>query len=275
MSDAVPQVTDPPSITPASDPAAVAAPPEAPQTAAPTPEPVVTPAPAVEVAPAAPETAAAPEAPKVVAHTETPSLMEQAGAKKPEESAVPVAVAAEPAAPTYEPFNLPEGISLEADKLGNYTTVLGRHNIPQAAGQELLDMYIAERQRDAVDTLARQHQAFADMRKEWRDQTTSDPEMGGANLNTTMDAVAFVRDRYVPKTGPIRDAFDKMLTTTGVGDHPEFFRFIARIGRDLREPAPPRVAQFSPPPDIGRRPGRNNGVAIYDNPTSPQPRAGG
>jgi hypothetical protein len=227
----------------------------------------VTPEPAAAAAPAAPE------APALVPHTDTPTLMQRAGKveAKPGDAPVEPVAPAEPVVPTYEPFTLPEGLSIQPEKLDGYTTILGKHGLTQEAGQELLGLYIAERQRDAVDTLAQQHQAFADMRKGWADQAKTDPEIGNANHNTAMDAVATVRDRFVPQSGPVREAFDKMLSTTGVGDHPEFLRFVARIGAALREPAPPLPGR--PPPDVGRRPGGRNGAAvIYDNPTSPAPR---
>lgn len=226
---------------------------------------------APEVPPAAP---AAPEAPALVPHTETPTLLQTVG--RPEAPAAEAGTGATepvaPAAPTYEAFVLPEGLTIEPEKLNGYTEILGKHSLPQEVGQELLNLYIAERQKDAVQTVAQQHQAFADMRKGWQDGVRTDPEIGGANFHTAMDAVASVRDRFIPQSGPVKEAFDKFLVTTGAGDHPEFLRFIARIGAAFREPAPP-PAGARPPPDVGKRPaGRNGAAPLYDNPSSPQPR---
>ena len=230
---------------------------------------------APEAAPAAPAEPVVAE-PAFTPHTDTPSLMQEAGKVEPPAPPAVEAVTPEPpAAPVYEPFTLPDGLSLEAEKLSGYTGILGKHAIPQAVGQELLDLYIAERQRDAVQVVAQQHQAFADMRRGWAESARNDPELGGANFNTTMDAVATVRDRFIPQQGPVREAFDKFLTSTGAGDHPEFLRFVARIGAALREPAPPPPSvNAKPPPDIGKRPSGRNGMApIYEHPSSPQPRA--
>lgn len=270
---------DAPAAAPAETPVVVDPVVAAPAEAAPAPVEQPAAAPAEPVAPAAaPEVpaeapaAAAPEAPALVPHTETPTLLQTVGRPEaPAADAPAPAEAAAPAAPTYEPFTLPEGLTIEPDKLNGYTEILGKHSLPQEAGQELLNLYIAERQKDAVQTVAQQHQAFADMRKGWQEGVRTDPEIGGANFHTAMDAVASVRDRFIPQSGPVKEAFDKFLVTTGAGDHPEFLRFIARIGAAFREPAPP-PAGGRPPPDVGKRPSGRNGVSIYDNPSSPQPR---
>jgi hypothetical protein len=263
-------VVDPAAVVVAVDPVVAASPVEL-APSAPVEQPAA--APAAPAAPAATAEPAIPEPVAVVDHAATPTLLQTVG-KTPEPSAA-TEVQAEPAAPAtpiYEAFAIPDGLTIEPEKLSGYTEILGKHGLPQAAGQELLDLYIAERQKDAVQTLAQQHQAFADMRKGWQKNVRTDPEIGGANYHTAMDAVATVRDRFIPPSGPIKEAFDKFLVTTGAGDHPEFLRFIARIGAAFREPAPP-PAGARPPPDVGKRPaGRNGAAPLYDNPSSPQPR---
>lgn len=277
MSGTIPDAPAP--AAPAETPVVVDPVVAAPVEAAPAPVEQAAAAPVEPAAPATPEVpdapapaAAAPEPPALVPHTDTPTLLQTVG--RPEEpTAAPAPTeAAVPAAPTYEPFALPDGLTIEPDKLNGYTEILGKHSLPQEAGQELLNLYIAERQKDAVQTVAQQHQAFADMRKGWQEGVRTDPEIGGANFHTAMDAVASVRDRFIPQSGPVKEAFDKFLVTTGAGDHPEFLRFIARIGAAFREPAPP-PAGARPPPDVGKRPtGRNGAAPLYDNPSSPQPR---
>jgi hypothetical protein len=220
-------------------------------------------------APAAP-TPEEPQQPAFTPHTDTPSLLEQAGKEPPAattDAPAELVAPVEAAAPTYEPFTLPEGIEAAPEQMAAYAGVLGKYGIPQEAGQDLIALHAAQIQQYAEQTLARQHEAFAEMRAGWRGQVMSDPELGGANHQNAMAAVAEVRDRFIPRSGPVHDAFNDMLTSTGVGDHPAFLRFITRIGQALREPAPPPPAQ-KPPADIGRRPNGRALTDIYDHPTS-------
>lgn len=241
------------------------APPEAPA-----PSPVVDPAPTPEPAAAAIEPAAEPA---FKPHTDTPSLLAQAGKEEPKPDADAPPVVAEPvqpAAPTYEPFTLPEGIEAAPETMAAYTGALGKHGITQEAGQELLSLHAAQMQTYAEQTLTRQHEAFGKMRAEWRDQVMADPEIGGSNHRSAMASIAELRDRFIPRSGPVTDAFNAMLDATGVGDHPDFLRLMARIGRAFREPAPAPAAQ-KPPADIGRKPnGRATMAEIY--PTMSAPR---
>lgn len=214
--------------------------------------------------------AESPSQPAFTPHTETPSLLEQAGQEPPKPEAAPAEVAAEapaPIAPTYEPFALPEGTEAAPEAMTAYTGALGKYGITQEAGQELIALHAAQMQQYSEQTLARQHEAFGAMRAGWRDQVLGDPELGGANHQSAMAAVAEVRDRFIPRSGPVHEAFNDMLTSTGVGDHPAFLRFIARIGQALREPAAPTPA-MKPPSDIGRKPNGRALADIYDHPSS-------
>lgn len=262
MSGTVPVPEDPASVAAVPDVIAAAVVDQKPDPLAATGEALGDGAPAV-VAPAA-------EQPAFTPHTDTPSLLEQAGkpeAKPTEVAPVEVTPPEQPTAPIYEAFTLPEGVQAAPEKLELYTSALGKHGITQEAGQELIALHAAEIQSYAEQTLARQHEAFGEMRAGWRDQVMKDAELGGANHQSAMAAVAEVRDRFIPRSGPVHDAFNDMLTATGVGDHPSFLRFIARIGHALREPAPPPPA-MKPPPDVGKRPNGRALADIYDHPTS-------
>jgi hypothetical protein len=236
------------------------------------PAPVIDPAavPAVDPNPAAPEAAPAPdapvdlaapaEAPKEFAPPEPePSLFQTAG--EPEPGAKPEAGAEgekppqQPDVPRYEDFKLPEGLQAAPEALKAYTDVLGKHGLTH------------EIQKYAQATLANQWEQFGQTKAQWADDARKDPEIGGARFDNTMHLVALARDRILPKTGPVREAFDKFLNDTGVGNHPEFLRAWSRVGLAFSEPAAPQPAQ-KPPADIGLRPNGRAYENVYNHPSS-------
>jgi hypothetical protein len=260
---------------PPVEPTVPAAPIVQPDTGAPTPvtaaEPGSSPVPAPTAdAPAAPlpgdsEQPAQPFTPP----TPEPSLFQTAGTEEPKpQDAAPPPVE-EPKAPTYEPFELPEGFEGKPERLSEYTAELAKYGISQEAGQALIAMHAEEQRQFAEQTVARQWEAFAQTKSDWAKAAKDDPEIGGARFQTSMHLVAVARDRILPASGPVRAAFDKMLDDTGVGNHPEFLRAWSRLGAMLSEPAPPPPAQ-KPPPDIGRKPNGRAFADIYNHPTSQQ-----
>ncbi len=238
---------------------------------------------AAEAPAAAPESptepAAAPaEKPALELHTDTKSLLATAEAK-PADPAAPAVVeppkpgevkapdpAAAPAAPeavTFEPFTLPEGVTLAEDGLKTFTeTLVNPELAPQARAQALIDMHVAALQQYADGVDQAQHKAFGDMRAGWRTEVLADPELGGAGHETAMKAVARMRDLFVPAAR--REAFNRAMDQTGAGDHPEILRAFYTAARFFDEPAPLHDAG-RPPPNIGRRPSGAAHGGFYEN----------
>jgi hypothetical protein len=250
--------TQPP---PAIDAGAVAAPEPVGSAPEPAPEPA---APAAEAAPAEPET------PAVTPHTETETLLETAG--KPPEGEKPAEAAPEapkPPARTYEDFTLPEGFTVEPEKLSAFHEVLSAHNLDQEAGQKLVDMHTANLRTYAENLAAEQHRVFANTRAEWRKEIMADEQLGGSGHQTTLAAVARMRDLLVPEQH--KEAFNNFLRVTGAGDHPEFLRVLHNAARLFDEPAAPSHQPVNPPPNLGRAPGRAR--FNYDHPSSAKARS--
>lgn len=264
MSDTVP---------PAADPTVAAA---ATPSAAPT-EPMVAPAadPAPAPAPAPADTATEPAA--VPSHTDTASLLTQPAKPAEDPAAAPDAAApteapaaAEPAAPTapepltYEAPTLPEGVTLAPERLGEFDRVIGTHQVPPEARQELVDMFLRERTSWEEANLRNQHEAFAQTRQQWREQVMGDEEIGGSGHQTAIAGAMRMIDQFVAPAH--RDAFDKMLVATGAGDHPEMIRFLHNVARKFDAPPVP-LAPNNPPPDRGNG-GARRMRDLYDNPRS-------
>jgi hypothetical protein len=251
---------------------------------------VVTEAPA---APAAIEPVPSPE-PAFTPHTETPSLLStierkdvdpapaavQPGAEpaaepvKPVEGEVPKPEDVKPAdgdkpaaeAPAaaepivYADFEIPEGFQAIPEKFDAFKGLIGKHGVPQETAQALVQMHTDLFTQYAANTLAEQHKAFSDYRAGLRTQVMADNELGGAAHQTTMAAIARARDRLVDPQN--MQAFNDMLNTTGVGDHPEFLRILHRAARLLDEPTTPQTLG-RPATANGKPPGPGGLRGIY------------
>lgn len=267
------------SAAPASSPA-VAAPAAAPEPVAapePAPAPVVEPAAAPAVvepaAPAAeptllqkhdaeaaakaakPAEPAKPEAAKPAeakpAEPAKPVEAKPADAPKPEGEPAP---AAEPAAlePVEYKYELPETIKLDDATRTSFHTALDAFRTDPAAGaQGLIDLHNKTMTDYAKSVADEQHKVWNDTRKGWQTEVMADEQLGGAGFQTTMGAIARMRDLLVPEGR--RAAFDSFLQVTGAGDHPEFLRILHNAAR-LYDEAPMAPPNPRPAPNGGKPP---------------------
>lgn len=275
---AVDQIEAPPGGTAPEPVAAASSPPAAAPAAA--PEPVVA---APEPAPAAVEPAApaAPEPTLLQKHDAEAAAAAPVDPAKPVESAKPAEAAkpvAEPAAPVeaskpadadaspapaepaaIEPveyaYELPETIKLDDATRSTFHTALDAFRTDPAKGaQGLIDLHNQTMADYAAHVADEQQRVWNDTRKGWQTQVMADEQLGGAGFQTTMGAVARMRDLLVPETH--RAAFDNFLTTTGAGDHPEFLRILHNAARLFDEaplpPPDPRPAPNGGKPPSGR-----------------------
>jgi hypothetical protein len=105
-----------------------------------------------------------------------------------------------------------------------------------------------------------QNRVWSETRQAWRKDTMGDAELGGSGYQTTMGAVARMRDMFVAEKD--RPAFEQMLRTTGVGDHPEFLRMLHQAARFYDEPTLP-PPNPRPPAGNGAKPGTRRLRDIY------------
>lgn len=292
---AQPDPNAPPAAVPVAAPAA--APDPAPQ---PAPAADPAPAPAADAVPAA--DAPKPDAPAAAAAVdgikpaaETPTLLEQLGPDgkpveaKPADPAKPAdAKPADPAKPAdaapqqpqgpeplkYEAFVLPEGMTVaDQGKYDHALGILAKHQVPPEAAQDLVTTYATAFQEFAQAERAKladeQQRVFGETRTGWRNEIMADPVLGGAGHQTAMQAVARMRDLFVPETE--RGAFNDFLRMTGAGDNLHFVRLLHRVAQRFDEPAPSPLPH-NPPPNPGGRGGRRG--RIYDHPSSQAARNG-
>lgn len=271
----------------AAAPAAPAPAAEAAAPAAPAESTAAAPAPAPDAAAPAADGGAAPaaDAPKsdapapdvAAAPQESPaSLLEKAADKpapadpaKPAEAApAEKAPAPEPPALKYEPLNLPDGVTVDQERLGQLDTLLGKNQVSAEVRQQLVDMHIAETQA-IVDRLAQaQRDTFQRVRDGWVSDWKKDSELGGNRIDTVLGAASSVIDRF-GGTPDQQKALRQMLTLTGAGDHPALGRLLYNIDQALErfmaegKPVPAQPGKSAPQTRAQRRYGgqQANGAA--------------
>jgi hypothetical protein len=129
-------------------------------------------------------------------------------------------IGGKPAAPAakYADFHLPAGVTLDPELTAEFEALAQELALPQDAAQRLVDMHASRMQT---------HQSANHAK--WQHQSRNDAEIGGANLSRTIAVANRALDRF--GTPQLRSA----LSETGIGNHPEFIRFVHRVGKALSE----------------------------------------
>lgn len=176
---------------------------------------------------AAPETPGAETAPA----PGTPPA-DKAGAagdgKEPEGKDAPPA--GEAKAPEKYELSVPKGAEtlLNAEELEVFATRARSKNLTNEQAQAALEEQVDE----LVGLLGR-----------LRAQTEADPTYGGEHLKENMALVRRAITRVRPAGHPRAAAFERLLTTYGVGNHVEMFAFLADIGKLMAEDNPAAPGQ--------------------------------
>ncbi len=159
----------------------------------------------------------------------------------------------------YEPFKLPEGVSLSEDLNKEVSALFKGANLSQDVAQKFVDFHAAQL-KAATEAPAK---LVADMRKEWRDTVSKDPEIGSklpevkATVGKALDAIG---------NKAIADEFRAAMDLTGAGDHPAFikaFYHLAKLvteGRHVSGKGPSASGQTAP----GARP-QSAAHALFPN----------
>lgn len=130
-----------------------------------------------------------------------------------------------PPPPADSDLKLPEGFKANEASLAEFKKLAKDHGLKGDAAQKIFDLYASEQkaalEKRAADVEA-EHQA-------WAKAIEADKELGGQNLTATKDACK----RALAKFGGA--GLEKILNESGLGDHPEVVRFVAKIGRELAE----------------------------------------
>ena len=125
----------------------------------------------------------------------------------------------------YEAFVIPEGQAVDEDKLSAFTEAAKDAKLSQENAQKFVDLYA-----NAVKEAGDEHvKAWADIQAKWVNDAKEDAEIGGDKFQETIvTAKAAIRTLGNEK-------LVEALEATGMGNHPEFIRFFAKVGRAIGE----------------------------------------
>lgn len=146
-----------------------------------------------------------------------------AGEAKPELNAdgTPKTPAAEPVVPESYAFDMPEGMELDTAAAEQFTAIAKEFKLTQDQASKFTGIAVAMQQRQA--------EQYASTVAGWAETVKSDKDMGGDNLPATLASTRKVMDTF--GTPELKAALD----SSGYGNHPEFIRFVNKIGKSLSE----------------------------------------
>ena len=135
----------------------------------------------------------------------------------------------------YEPWKLPEGVTLADGVNEAFTDMARKAGLTQKDAQSQLERLVAAHQEQTQSLLRKQVDG-------WGEQLVKDPEIGGDKLESeTMPAVARALTAY-DSDGSLRE-----LLLSGLGTHPALVRVLAKVGKAVGETAELVTGQRSAP----------------------------
>ncbi len=145
-------------------------------------------------------------------------------------------------------FTLPEGMQATPQELQQMVSIVNAAEGRKATVNNLL-AYAVQR---ANDQIAAMRDAQASETAEWQKKIEADPEFGGTFLEATKNEVKRVLAQFGSPE------LEKILNETGLGNHPELFRFVARLAGATKEAQPGPTAGAKPngamtPQEVARR----------------------
>ncbi len=151
----------------------------------------------------------------------------------------------------YEPFNIPEGVEMNQEHFNEISELANSYGLTQQQTQAGVDYFFNVQDR----LMEMENHAFEQERTQWIDTVKTDREIGGENLDSKLGIAKQAMDRFSP---PALDKNGKPLVSPhgkpyvdergrpwsqlhvlseelGIGDHPEFIRFLYRVGKGISE----------------------------------------
>lgn len=151
------------------------------------------------------------------------------------------------AAPENYDFKAPEGVSLNAEVVGEFAAFAKEKNLSQEDAQKFVDFGAKAVQRANAQTL----ENLTQIQTQWLSDARADKEYGGDALDENMAAANNAVATYgTPE-------LTKMLKESKLGNHPEVIRFFYRVGKTLK---PDSAVPGGTKPDV-----RNDGQRLYSN----------
>ena len=139
------------------------------------------------------------------------------------------------AVPEKYEFKAPEGMELNEASVAAFSAFAKDAKLSQESAQKVVDMGIGLMQ----SWQDQQTEAFKNQRAEWVTNSKADKEFGGDKLAENLGAGLKTLEKFGTPD------FIKFVNQSGIGDHPEFIRFVHRVAQATKEdnlPADSRTA---------------------------------
>lgn len=122
----------------------------------------------------------------------------------------------------YEDFKMPDGVEVDKEALEAFKPLAKELGLSQEQAQKLIDLQTGFVQKQAEA----QQKAWQAVEDGWLETVQKDAEISGD------ENLAFARKARDAFGSP---AFIEMFEATRVGNHPEFVRFLVKVGKAISE----------------------------------------
>lgn len=123
----------------------------------------------------------------------------------------------------YADFKMPEGVAVDSEMADEFRTVAKELNLTQEQAQRMADLGARQAQKAAGANV----EVIKQARAEWSASAAADKEFGGEGFKANMAYARKALDTF--GTPELRN----VLNGSGLGDHPEFIRFMYRTGKAI------------------------------------------
>lgn len=178
--------------------------------------------------------------------TETPTTTENPGTE-PKVETPATETKTEEAAPaplTAESIKLPEGMTAPEGMLTSFAEVMNNADLSaEDRASQLMNLH-ADAMKQASEEIS---ESWNKTREGWVDQIKADPEIGGDKLPDTLSTIGKVVDEFGSEE--LRTLMDE----SGMGDNPEFVKFLYKIGKSFSEGTPVSGSAADAPKSLADR----------------------
>lgn len=143
----------------------------------------------------------------------------------------------------YTDFTFPEDVEFDEETLNEFKPLAKELKLTQEEAQRLVDLQtqVVTRLTDKIE------KEYNNTVKEWADNAKADKEIGGVSFDNNMAIARKPLD--VHGNNELRD----VIRSTGIGNHPEFLRFLFKLGTEMSEATVETGSRPRTSEDIARR----------------------
>lgn len=164
------------------------------------------------------------------ASTKAPgSLLESAGADATKTDVKTDAAKTQGAPESYTDFKLPDGLTLDAALTDSFKATAKELGLSQDAAQKLVTLQAEHAKSTAENLVSQAEKQRADQITAWQAETK---KALGAEWQKELGFAGKALDAFWPSE------FRKMLTASGLGDHPQMVAGLVKMGKAMSETAP-------------------------------------